>query len=612
MSQITQLAMAPQLDRLVVAPGLDQIHKKLTEKHAQDELEYKREVIKSKLSSIVEKKKVVNYESKILPTGQVKQTRLFKIRAYFDRKTKVIKRALNLEKRNGLPALENKKDPNAYDFDIVKEKNKFVETTMCPTNIASNNRFNVLLDQLELMEAQAHIGYKEHTIETISKTNRENDAITTNSSSNKKIKIVLGEKSRSETDLTTNDNAKRNNVSKKNFVSKKRTDLDKDLDNTTTLSKDYNDDLTLDQIDRKLMTLTRDLGATEAECTTTKEVKNLNKSEDVAHTTTFIKSKSLQDVSLASHEDSEHVIQAAEIKKLNKIFKLSKTNLNKTDEENSGKQNKIVHNNTYDKLNKVKVVKQVQFTKTDQEVTLTDINNFNAKVEEYFPDLLGKIPVKENTMYDLAALKRNVIVPEKRLVDGVPNTIDKESVELIRTVEAGTSMSKEGAVLALQQSDETDLDKEFDILNKNQEFFKIPSRTKINAIFKNKKYFKAHSELLNYLRCKNFLKYRDVSFMQQLVHQANIWMLKAGYSMDHAAHYTIMSHAVTLAFLVSEEELMFRTVIKSEANFDNIKHLNSTLKGDLGKRKIHLFTGEESFGRSFLPSYTLPSSDIKV
>ena len=53
--------------------------------------------------------------------------------------------------------------------------------------------------------------------------------------------------------------------------------------------------------------------------------------------------------------------------------------------------------------------------------------------------------------------------------------------------------------------------------------------------------------------------------------------------LDDPLHYTVIASAVTVAFMISEEELMFREAIKNKTNWDNMRHLNATISGDLGK-----------------------------
>lgn len=125
----------------------------------------------------------------------------------------------------------------------------------------------------------------------------------------------------------------------------------------------------------------------------------------------------------------------------------------------------------------------------------------------------------------------------------------------------------------------------------------------VNKIVRNRKTMKAHSKLLNYLRCKFFLKYRDATLINSLVWEARNWMLKNNYSCDTKEHYEMMSMSVTCAYLVSYEEMVFRQTIKNKVNWDDLLHLNATVSGNLGK--VVSTVPEHSLVGRVLPDYTL-------
>lgn len=217
------------------------------------------------------------------------------------------------------------------------------------------------------------------------------------------------------------------------------------------------------------------------------------------------------------------------------------------------------------KKHTVTIKKQVRFTKGDDEVNPIDINNFNKKVRSEFPELYDKLAKFSNGMYDISPL-RQLGISEKFEKDDAAT----QSISIVDNDAQNNNIS-----LGTEA-----LDSE---LIENQELFRIPSRSKVNKIIKSKKYYKAHSQLLTFLRCKTFLKHRDTSLIQQLVHLANNWMQGHKYLLDDPLHYSIISSAVTVAFMISEEELQFRQSIKNKTNWDNMKHLNATITGDLGK-----------------------------
>jgi len=125
------------------------------------------------------------------------------------------------------------------------------------------------------------------------------------------------------------------------------------------------------------------------------------------------------------------------------------------------------------------------------------------------------------------------------------------------------------------------------------EEFKIPKRSTVNKIVKNKKSFVVYKKLLYHLRCKFHLKYRDHHHMNTLVNEARLWLIKNEHSCDNEQDFAILASAVQVAFLVCEEELEFRQTIKDRTNWDNMVHLNKTVTGNLGK--MHGIPEDHSF-----------------
>lgn len=148
------------------------------------------------------------------------------------------------------------------------------------------------------------------------------------------------------------------------------------------------------------------------------------------------------------------------------------------------------------------------------------------------------------------------------------------------------------------QTNNVDFEVQTDVDNMEYEKITFPDRKKINAVMRRKKNYAAYSKLLYFLRCKYHLKHRDPKTINNLVHDARNWMLKEDRKCDNYVDYHIMSSAVLCAFLVSEEELEFRAVVKRNDAYNNMLHLNATVTGDLGRcgRKI-----SESFIGKTLP-----------
>lgn len=111
---------------------------------------------------------------------------------------------------------------------------------------------------------------------------------------------------------------------------------------------------------------------------------------------------------------------------------------------------------------------------------------------------------------------------------------------------------------------------------------RIPAR-KLAKISASPKSRFIHSQLLNFLRCKHFMHYRDHHFITTLVADARAWLLSSGLKLDTHLEYSMLSLAVTQAFLVSQEELNMRALMKDPRHLNHIEHLNATMTGDLGR-----------------------------
>lgn len=144
----------------------------------------------------------------------------------------------------------------------------------------------------------------------------------------------------------------------------------------------------------------------------------------------------------------------------------------------------------------------------------------------------------------------------------------------------------------------------------DKELVRVPKRSAINKIAKNKRLWSVHSRLLNVLRVKCFMKHRDHHLISTLATEARNWLLREGHKCDTAEDYAIYASAIQAAFLVSEEELMFRQTIKNKVNYDNMVHLNKTVSGDLGK--VTRVPRENSIGGALLPNMRLKAKSLEI
>lgn len=283
--------------------------------------------------------------------------------------------------------------------------------------------------------------------------------------------------------------------------------------------------------------------------------KNFNNSNDIKNT---------KDIATEKEELSQFAKRMHGIRP--NLSVSDSVNRKKSSSTNDLSSRSIEHK-TEDSSSSVQVLKKkIRYQKDPSEISSEAVSSFNDRIRKEFPEfinLLKKDPI--NGMYD--------ITPLKNLGFSDRFDIKPSGFASTQVVENDMQTDNIGIGVNIEQSP----------LSMNNELFKIPKRKFINKIIKDKKYYKAHSRLVSYLRCKTFLKHRDTSLIQQLVHMANIWMVTEKYLLDDPLHYTVIASAVTVAFMISEEELMFREAIKNKTNWDNMRHLNATISGDLGK-----------------------------
>ena len=92
-----------------------------------------------------------------------------------------------------------------------------------------------------------------------------------------------------------------------------------------------------------------------------------------------------------------------------------------------------------------------------------------------------------------------------------------------------------------------------------------------------------YEKLSYFLKCKYFMKHRDASLINSLVMDARAWMLKNKMAMESYADYQTLAYATLSAYLVSQEELIFRQIIKKPDQLDNADHINRTVSNNLGR-----------------------------
>lgn len=128
------------------------------------------------------------------------------------------------------------------------------------------------------------------------------------------------------------------------------------------------------------------------------------------------------------------------------------------------------------------------------------------------------------------------------------------------------------------------------------------------------KFLKFYSKLTYYLRCKYFMKTRDRALINMMANDARIWMLKERFTCETEDDFLLMTQSVCAAYVVNNQELHFRQILKNKTTYDNMKHLNDTLAGNLGKAGPRVEVGDIKSACSslFCKELHMPVSSINA
>lgn len=99
---------------------------------------------------------------------------------------------------------------------------------------------------------------------------------------------------------------------------------------------------------------------------------------------------------------------------------------------------------------------------------------------------------------------------------------------------------------------------------------------------RSKRFVKLHEQLYYHLKHKFHMSVRNQTTYFQMRMEARNYMLKLGRSCNTAEDYSVFTGALDAAFLISEEEMRSREVIKDRRNLVQMKKVNQFNVGDLG------------------------------
>lgn len=96
------------------------------------------------------------------------------------------------------------------------------------------------------------------------------------------------------------------------------------------------------------------------------------------------------------------------------------------------------------------------------------------------------------------------------------------------------------------------------------------------------KWIKSYSKLAYHLRIKYHMSVRNYTTYTYMKQDARTWMLKNGFTCDTQFDYTFMVSCVNAAFVIQDEEIITREMVKNNINLPAMEKINDFCAGDLG------------------------------
>lgn len=122
--------------------------------------------------------------------------------------------------------------------------------------------------------------------------------------------------------------------------------------------------------------------------------------------------------------------------------------------------------------------------------------------------------------------------------------------------------------------EDSEKDGDFGILNA---MMTIPDKAKTRKLVSKSVVVRSHRRLTNFLKIKHFMKSRTVPLINTLITDARVWLMKDGRKCDTDEDYLVMTSSVMAAYMVQEEELAFRELLRNVENHRNTRDLNSLI-----------------------------------
>lgn len=207
---------------------------------------------------------------------------------------------------------------------------------------------------------------------------------------------------------------------------------------------------------------------------------------------------------------------------------------------------------------------------------------------------LNKIEIKK-------VVKDSLIKSQRRRLNNIKNSLTKQIAEDLYTIyESEDPLLPEGTTDATFYSpfempvkidnqcqttsleQQTDIDQPQTASDHPTEYIRKINIKSLQKFAHKGKWSKSYPKLSYHLRIKYHMSVRNYTTYTYMKQDARTWMLKNGFTCDNQFDYQFMVACVNAAFVIQDEEIITREVIKDKINLPAMHKINEFVAGDLG------------------------------
>lgn len=244
-------------------------------------------------------------------------------------------------------------------------------------------------------------------------------------------------------------------------------------------------------------------------------------------------------------------------------------------------------------------------------------------------DKANNVTVNVNGNNIKLSWKKFCEVKEQAMASKVAKTIDDNALRT-HLICAGFSISDIDDCLAIDRFNPyEDLHGKFDIGVNTEDHnnestqsklldmkqFKFAVKEKVKEVAQKLKSVEAYPKLVYHLKMKYFMSNRNINLVNNMVRDARIYMLNNKFECDNEEDHYIMTQSVMAAFVVDEQELKFKEILKNKNNFNNSFNLSEVLDGKIKTNilsPLHVEQLKRDMRGAFQTEIALPSNKLSI